>query len=317
MRLPDFLIIGAAKAGTTSLYKVLARHPGIFLSQPKEPEFFARDDRYGEGIRPYAALFETAATDQLCGEASTLYSLSPLFPDTAGRIRAHVPGAKLVYVLREPVARAYSYYVQLVKNRQNASGEYRVARSFEECLFPQDHPGRAPREAFFAGFDTHLPDDPVLFTAGSDYLHQIRTYLRHFDRSQMHFISFESFMADPGPILSDLCGFLGLDPAPLGAEGMARANISEDHFDTVGTTLAVERVKARMGPLYAPAKLLPDGVKQRLKGLLRARQKGAGGPHLPPPMLPGTRAQLSARFAPDRAEIEALTGLDLGHWDRA
>ena len=68
VRLPDFIIIGAAKAGTTSLYKVLSQHPDIFMSTPKEPEFFARDDRYAEGIGPYARLFEGASPHSFAGK---------------------------------------------------------------------------------------------------------------------------------------------------------------------------------------------------------------------------------------------------------
>ena len=114
MKLPDFIIIGAAKAGTTSLYALLDRHPDIFMPAHKEPEFFARDDHYAKGIDSYATLFEGATPHQQVGEASTLYSLAPFFGHTAGRIKAHLPQVKLIYVMREPVARAYSFYVQLI-----------------------------------------------------------------------------------------------------------------------------------------------------------------------------------------------------------
>ena len=72
MSLPDFFIIGAAKAGTTSLFALLERHPDIFMSTPKEPEFFARDDLYSKGLESYADLFEQALPGQILGEASTI-----------------------------------------------------------------------------------------------------------------------------------------------------------------------------------------------------------------------------------------------------
>ena len=84
MRLPDFVLIGAAKAGTTSLYALLDRHPDIFMPKVKEPEFFARDDRYAEGIESYAAAFAAAAPGQIAGEASTIHSLSPAGEDCQG-----------------------------------------------------------------------------------------------------------------------------------------------------------------------------------------------------------------------------------------
>ncbi len=268
LRLPDFVIIGAAKAGTTSLHRALSQHPDIFMSTPKEPEFFARDDRYAQGIETYARLFAGAAPGQICGEASTLYSLSPLFPQTPARMKAHLPEARLIYVLREPVARSYSYYMQLTKGRQNATREPTVPRSFEECLFPQDHPHRAPREKFFAWFNGHLPDDPELLLAGSDYPAQIRAYLGHFSPAQMHFVLFEDLVARPGPTLAGILRFLGLDPDRLPSQQMARSNISADHFARFGEEQAIVRWRHRLGPLYAPARMLPAGLKSTVRRIL-------------------------------------------------
>lgn len=317
MRLPDFIIIGAAKAGTTSLYEVLSTHPAVFMSTPKEPEFFARDDRYAGGIAAYARLFEPAAPGQICGEASTLYSLATLFPETPARIRASVPDVRLVYVLREPVARAYSYYVQLVKNRQNATRVPLVPRRFEECLFPEAHPGRAPRDAFFADFDAHLPDSPELFLAGSDYGRQIKAYLAHFDRSQMHFVLFEQLMADPSAVLRDLFAFLGIDPDLVPEKvGMARSNISEDHFERFGREARLAGIRKRLGPLYLLLQRLPSGVRRVAKEFL-ARSSRAAGPqaYVPAPMLRETRMFLQDHFAARRDELTMLTRLDLSVWN--
>ncbi|NER32103.1 MAG: sulfotransferase domain-containing protein, partial [Symploca sp. SIO1C4] len=77
MRLPDFLIIGAAKSGTTTLYKYLCRHPQICMSNPKEPDFFAIDHIYDQGIDWYSSLFSEARLKQVCGEASTTYTRLP------------------------------------------------------------------------------------------------------------------------------------------------------------------------------------------------------------------------------------------------
>ncbi|PYC46421.1 hypothetical protein DI396_15600 [Litorivita pollutaquae] len=114
----DFFIIGAAKAGTTSLHARLQAHPDLFLTEPKEPEFFARDDRYEAGIDSYAALFTDAKPGQLRGDASTLYSLAPLFPKTAERIKTHCPEAKFIYMLREPVNRAVDHNRTVAQSQQ-------------------------------------------------------------------------------------------------------------------------------------------------------------------------------------------------------
>ena len=242
-------------------------------------------------IDNYAQLFESASPRQLCGEASTLYSLYPLFPLAATRMRQHVPNVKLIYVLREPVARAYSYYLQQVKNRQNATQDPIVYRSFEECLFPQDYPNRASRDAFLAPSKEHLPDDPALFLAGSDYPAQITGYLAYFDRAQMHFVLFEDLMSKPAAALAGILDFLGLDPDRMPFDKMARANISDDHFDRLQQTEAIKRLRNRLGPLYTPAQLLPEGVKKiARKWLVQTRISTGISGHKPLPMQPETRA---------------------------
>lgn len=313
MRLPDFIIIGAAKAGTTSLYHALARHPDVFMSTPKEPEFFARDEFYVRGIEDYATLFDAAGADQLCGEASTIYTLSPLFPDSARRIARHLPEVKLIYVLREPTSRSYSYYLQQVKDYQNATRDYAIHRSFEACIYPEAHPDRCPRNNFLAPFKPHLPDEPSLLLAGSDYLHQIRCYLEYFDRNRVHFLTFESLRTDPGGNLRAICGFLGLDPTRF-LEELPRTNISRDHFETASIVQTSEQMKKRLGPLYTPLRLLPENTKKRLKGLA-LRVSNAGGTAIDPPAMNAeTRKAMHARFAPDRATIAEITGLNLTAW---
>jgi hypothetical protein len=314
MRLPDFYIIGAAKAGTTSLHQVLMTHPDIFMPSSKEPEFFARDDLYAKGLVEYAALFEPAQPRQLCGEASTIYSLSPLFPHTAARIRHHTPDAKFIYVMREPVARAYSFYVQLVKNHQNESGDYSVRRSFEDCLCFPPRKAIAPRAGFLAGFDAHLPDTPELILAGSDYLAQIMAYLEHFDRSRFLFASYERYAEDPQGFLHQICRFLGLDPARMTAAQEVRANTASQHFATAQSTLAMKAIKRRLGPVGRLARALPSGLKRPARALAARLAPSFGNCARPRPMEPETNAALRQHFAADRAAIARITGLDLSAW---
>lgn len=317
MKLPDFFIIGAAKAGTTSLYALLERHPDIFMPHPKEPEFFARDDHYGQGIESYATLFEDAAPHQIAGEASTLYSLAPFFGQTAARISQHVPQAKLIYVLREPVGRAYSFYVQLIKNYQNVTGDKAVHRSFEEFIDPTARAMAAPRDKVLSPANAHLPDDPDLCLTGSDYLAQITIYDAHFPPEQILFLRFEDFVANRSATLRQITDFL--DVAPLGAEVFeeksATRNISKEHFNALGTEIAVRSMRRRLGPLWALRGMIPEGLRDWAKQRLLGRGDGGGVPsHLPPPMQEATRLQLRARFAENRTALEARTGLDLSEW---
>ncbi|RLJ36212.1 sulfotransferase domain-containing protein [Litoreibacter meonggei] len=317
MRLPDFIIIGAAKAGTTSLYAMLEQHDDIFLPKIKEPEFFARDDLYERGLETYAQAFAPAGEEQITGEASTLYSLSPLFPDTAARMKAAVPQVKLIYVMRHPVERAYSYYVQLVKNYQNSSGDTGVNRSFEEFALPKAHAQAAPRDQAFSHHDTHLPDTPELCLAGSDYVTQIEAYLAHFPREQILFLTQEDLRRDRVGTMRQITEFLGVSPLsdPVLSGGAAARNVSATYFEDRGKRAALRGIAKRLGPLWTLRKLLPAKLRHGLRGQALNRVNPEPQITAPPPMTPETRTALEARFAPMLPRLEALSGLTFEHWN--
>ncbi len=111
MRLPEFIIGGAPRSGTTWLYELLDRHPDVHMAKPvkPEPKFFLRDDEYGKGLEYYAnRWFADVEDGKIAGEKSTDYLESP---SAAARIARDLPHVKLIFVLREPVARAYSNYL--------------------------------------------------------------------------------------------------------------------------------------------------------------------------------------------------------------
>ena len=315
MRLPDFVVIGAAKAGTTSLYALLDRHPDIFMPEVKEPEFFARDDLYAAGPDGYAAAFAAAGPDQLVGEASTIYTLAPFFPETAARLAAHMPQAKLIYVMRQPVARAYSFYVQIIKNYQNVTGDASVHRSFEAFIDPDLPRDGASRDKVFSLANAHLPDAADLCLAGSEYVQQIETYLAHFPRDQILFLKFEDFVQDRPGTLGQITDFLGVDPleAAVFAQAGVTQNVAEDHFRDWGDRISVDRMRGKARGIWALRRLLPEGLRQMLKRRMLRYQPQTRS-HVPPPMLPETRARLTARFAPQIPRLKALTGLDLDDW---
>jgi hypothetical protein len=323
MRMPDFIVIGAAKSGTTSLFRHLDGRDDVFLPAIKEPEYFARDDRFAAGPTAYAALFAQARPDQTVGEASTLYTLGPHFPQAAARIAAALPDVRLVYMMREPVARAYSFYGQLVKGYQNRTRDMQVRRTFEECLDPD-----APRGGFLAPHQTYLPDVPGLFTDGSDYLMQIGAYLEHFPREALLFVTFEEYMADPAAVMTRICAHVGIAPPVPGTEAAPRVNVAADHFGRVRIERFAAGLTASVPLAGAVSRRLPPGLRRKLRdGAFAIRERAAAlaagrradradraDPAVPLPMRPATRAALKARFDPDRPALAALTGLDLDRW---
>jgi len=110
-RLPDFIIIGAMKSATSTLHNQLSAQSGVFMSTPKEPNFFSDDEVYSQGLGWYSGLFSGASGLDICGESSTHYTKLPDYSDTIQRLKAVIPRPKLIYVMRHPVDRLISHYM--------------------------------------------------------------------------------------------------------------------------------------------------------------------------------------------------------------
>lgn len=110
-KLPEFIIIGAMKSATSTLHNQLSAQPGIFMSTPKEPNFFSDDKVYSQGLSWYSGLFNDADAEDICGESSTHYTKLPDYPQTIQRLKAAIPQPKLIYVMRHPIDRLISHYM--------------------------------------------------------------------------------------------------------------------------------------------------------------------------------------------------------------
>jgi len=111
MTKPDFIIIGAMKSATSTLHEQLALQQGVFMTSPKEPNYFSDDEQYAKGDKWYDTLFLDAQTGDLCGESSTHYTKLPHYPLTVGRMSKRLASPKLIYVMRHPVDRLVSHYI--------------------------------------------------------------------------------------------------------------------------------------------------------------------------------------------------------------
>lgn len=196
MALPDFLIIGAMKCGTSTLQAQISTQPGIFMTTPKEPNFFSNDDIYAHGPDWYRGLFDAAADNDLKGEASTHYTKLPTYPETITRMRDLLGAPKLIYMIRNPVERAVSHYVH----------EWSEARM-----------GNDPVSAF--------EQFPELADYGR-YAMQITPFIKTFGADQIHLTSLEQIKADPAKELIRIGDFLGLSSAMVWQSDMGAQNVS-------------------------------------------------------------------------------------------
>lgn len=192
----DFLVIGAQKSGTTSLFKYMQEHPSLYLPAQKEINFFADEDKYSKGAEWYINTYFSGADDRkLWGEVSPHYMAYRCSP---ARIHRTFPEAKLVAILRNPVDRAYSNYNHVVRKGAET-------RAFHEVIADQS------KTRF------HLPET----TSGDLWKHYVigfglygqalKQYLHYFDREQIFLLFQEDLLSDPQNVIVRLFDFLGAD----------------------------------------------------------------------------------------------------------
>jgi hypothetical protein len=207
--LPDFVIIGAQKCGTTTLYQHLAEHPNVLPASRKEVHFF--DGRFGRGLNWYRGHFATRAARRirewrreaplLTGEASPLYLFHP---HAARRLKAVLPGAKLIVVLRNPVDRAYSHY-----QRELRGGFEQL--TFEEAIEREEERLRGERERMLADeFYRSYNYAHYSYKARGRYAEQLRAWFELFSREQFLILSNAELGRDPRATFERVHAFLGL-----------------------------------------------------------------------------------------------------------
>lgn len=198
---PDFFVIGAGKAGTTTLYEMLQRHPRLFLPDAKEPRYFS-DPRFVASRlvldrERYLDLYATAGPRQLRGDFSTSYFLCP---DTPGRIRECNPDARFIVLLRDPVSRAYSDYLML---------------SRRDGLIEQDFVSELEDE--LERLDDGRVEWPFLVRSGL-YYRSIRRYLDYFPAESLLVLHMQDLLATPRDVLRRIEDFLGIEAMPVDNE---------------------------------------------------------------------------------------------------
>ena len=180
---PNFLVIGAPKCATTALCFNLAMHPDVCVSYPKEPFFFCFEDVWARGWSWYESLFLHAESCTAVGEGSTLYCHTQTYPKALQRIAEHLPHAKIIYLVRHPLERIRSNYVEL--------------HSQGQTMLP---------------FNQAVRRDPS-YVDGSMYFQTLQAYRHHFADDRILVRFYEDYASDPKKILREVFFFLGVDPS--------------------------------------------------------------------------------------------------------
>jgi hypothetical protein len=199
-RLPDFIIIGAMKSATTTLHEQLALQPGIFMSRPKEPNFFSDDEIAAKGIDWYRSLFRLADAGDLLGESSTHYSKLPTYPKTIERMRRTLPDVKLIYVMRHPVDRLVSHYLH-----------------------------EAIREFIIEPIDQAIEGHPELISYGC-YGMQLVPFLDAYGPDRVFPVFFDRLVENPQQELEQICRFIGYKGDPRWDFTLKAQNVTSEQL---------------------------------------------------------------------------------------
>jgi hypothetical protein len=300
MALPDFFVIGAPKAGTSALHAALATHPALHMSEVKEPKHFLCDHgavprggpgdahSYQEWIRErgqYEQLFADAPPGALCGESTPFYLSSQ---PALARIRAAVPGARLIAVLRDPIDRAYSNWAHLWADGLETIPDFLAACAEEERRVAA---GWAPMWRYLGS---------------SRYGEQLRDLYRLFPRDQVHLLRYKELVDEPHQAIDDICRFLGVEP------GLVMKLQGHNVGTFVADTRTNRAVRALIrGGATAGSHFPPQVWRKASLPLLWALQRT---PQHRPELRPEAREQLLGYFAGDIALLESETGDSFQDW---
>lgn len=193
---PHFIVLGAMKCGTTTLAAQLGAQTGIFMTDPKEPQYFSDDQIFAQGPDWYAGLFAGAAEGDVRGEASTHYTKRPELDKTVERMTAALPQVRLIYMIRDPMVRLVSHYVH-----EWSQGV--LSRPLE------------------AELDAHTP----LVDYGR-YGWQVAPFIEAYGRDAVLLTSLERMTADPGGELARVAAHIGHSGPVAWVEESAAENTS-------------------------------------------------------------------------------------------
>jgi len=297
MKAPHFLVVGAARSGTTALHYSLRQHPSLFVPAIKEPCFFSfaekkpeyKNGRFAFTIQSsekYFKLFDDAGSEQVCGEISTPYLY--LYQRTIKNIMQYHPDhrkLKILILLRNPVERAFSQYMWRIRDG-------REELSFEEALAAE--PKRMKEDYSFDYF----------YIDRGMYFRQVKAYLENFDSVKI--ILFDDILNDPRGMLRVICRYLGVDEHFVFRGESGRNDSYEPRWNFLGRLVTSEnRIK------FHALNQLPDSWRSGIRKQFD-RWNSKSGNQIS--LLPETATYLRALYREDILRLQDMIGRDLSSW---
>jgi hypothetical protein len=290
MTMPNFLIIGAMKSGTTALYYYLEQHPEIYMSPVKEPNFFSSQEQENAAdavtnIGTYQDLFRGGSGKKALGEASHSYLYEPR---AAAEIKRYVPEAKLIAILRNPIDRAYSHFLHMVRTGMEPLDDFAQAlreeevRIYKERTF-QDYIGRGL------------------------YYQQLKRYFGTFPQEQVRVYLYEDLSGAPISTVQDAFRFLKVDDSFVPDVSLRRNVSGQPKYKTLDGLLRRQSRIKHAAKIYLPARM-----RWRLSKTfddLKTRNLAE-----PPPVQSKVRRHLIGVYREDILKVQELIHRDLSGW---
>lgn len=276
--LPTFLIIGAQKSGTTTLYRDLLTQPNVYFPFHKEPTSLAHDVVLTpEGLADYEALFANAKPGDVRGDASTGYAKIPRFtnvPERAHKVLG--PDITLLYILREPVSRIVSHHHHEITNK----------------------PGPATVDEFIDADHTTIPF--------SRYAFQAKAWLEHYSIDRLNVLLFEEYTQDRRAFIERLAPVVGFTSRPDLIDSGSRYNTAQNRSTDRGLAMRIRKTR----PYQRLRPMLSAATRDRLRLMF--------SPTAPPPPPPPSEAcveRLLNELEDDQRELAAIIGRPYPLWD--
>lgn len=309
--MPNFLIIGAQRSGTTSIYAYLKQHPQVYMSSIKEPKFFVFDGEepnFGDShdleasvtryqairnasitnIEDYRALFRGVTNQKAIGEASPHYLYSPRAPS---RIKKYVPNVKLIAILRDPVERAYSNYFLDVRQ-----GDKQFVDNFVQSV--KQETNKNIDDIWSGG---------IHFLRKGFYYTQLMRYFDIFNYNQIRVYLYEDLKNDPIGLMYDIFCFLGVDDTfvpdiseklSTSASYVSSKKTPFNRFQTVENAMTLFKL------------FIPKLVRQKIKTYINFRNENFVKPKLPKEI----RKEFILIYREDILKLQDLIQRDLSKW---